>query len=152
MTHNHAEAFKLMTYATKDGSFREVIWNSRDGVTPFVVLSLDGREMEHIDWGQDKYRPDWQPSIGSRVFVDATLERCVQWSREWIERFNGDKKFQRMLEEVYPDLSHEQIAQKRGAEMLTEHGAPPPDIIVVTEGFREWLKTHRGRKAGGSDV
>lgn len=32
--YQHAEAFCLMQYASKDGSEREIVWNSRDGVTP----------------------------------------------------------------------------------------------------------------------
>lgn len=35
--YRHAEAFCLMTYLCKGCGHREVIWNSRDGVTPFAA-------------------------------------------------------------------------------------------------------------------
>jgi len=150
MDHHHAEAFHLMKYATKDGSHWEMIWNSRDGVTPFMVHSEDGRTMEHVEWRSDQYAPEWVPPLGSRIFVDATLERCVEWSRDWLRRYEKDPNFQSMLREVYPNKSHDEIARQRGEEMLTEHGEPPPDVLVVTEGVLAWLNQHRGSKAGGS--
>lgn len=72
--HLHAEAFCLMTYATDDGREMEAIWNSRDGVTPFIVHSRSGIEMTHVDWRKDVRNPNHQPRPGDRIFVDITPE------------------------------------------------------------------------------
>jgi hypothetical protein len=62
--HAHVEAFCLMTYETKDGSVTERIWNSRDGVTPFVVYTRDGKtEMQHVRWQEDRYRDGTMPPL-----------------------------------------------------------------------------------------
>jgi hypothetical protein len=66
------EAFNLMKYATKDGTEVEWIWNSRDGVTPFVVHSRSGAEMSHVQWQFDVRIPNYQPLPGERIFVDMT--------------------------------------------------------------------------------
>ena len=83
--HQHAEAFCLMTYATDDRTLVEVIWNSRDGVTPFGVRSVDGREMTHIDWHRDNYAPDFIPQPGQRVFGDLTRARAERLATERAE-------------------------------------------------------------------
>jgi hypothetical protein len=68
----HNEAFCLMKYATKDGAEVEWIWNSRDGVTPFVVHSRSGQEMSHVQWQFDRRLPNYEPLAGERVFVDVS--------------------------------------------------------------------------------
>jgi hypothetical protein len=70
----HNEAFCLMKYATKDGAEVEWIWNSRDGVTPFVVHSRSGQEMSHVQWQFDRRLPNYEPLAGERVFVDMSPE------------------------------------------------------------------------------
>lgn len=42
----HAEAFMLMQYTSKGGTDTKLIWNSRDGVTPFN-MHIDGMEYTH---------------------------------------------------------------------------------------------------------
>jgi hypothetical protein len=46
VTHQHKEAFMLMTYRTEGGAFEKKIWNSRDGVTPFQI-HVDGQQYTH---------------------------------------------------------------------------------------------------------
>lgn len=72
----HAEAFCLMKYASRDGTTVEWLWNSRDGVTPFIIHSKDGVEMNHVDFHLDRCLPQYQPLPGERVFVDLTEERA----------------------------------------------------------------------------
>lgn len=76
-THQHSEAFALMQYEADDGSSLHVLWNSRDGVTPFVV-TIDGVEHRHVRWGEDIYAPDYRPADDDRVFV--TVHRTLD---EW---------------------------------------------------------------------
>jgi hypothetical protein len=153
MKHQHREAFTVMKYATKDGSYSELIWNSRDGVTPFIIRSPDGREMSHVEWNRDQYAPEWIPEIGSRVFVDATFERCLEWARKWVDRYwDSDPEFRTIYSNEYGNLTKEEITRKHAEIEFSQHGAPPPDLLVVTAGFQEWLKSHRGSRAGGTKV
>jgi hypothetical protein len=81
MNHNHAEAFMLMNYACRDPECQhhEIIWNSRDGVTPFGMNcpSCGGNELIHCNWKLDKYAPDHKPHAGQRVWIDLTPERAL---------------------------------------------------------------------------
>ena len=52
--YRHPEAFMIMTYRADDGIEEERIWNSRDGVTPFVITLRNGKQATHVDWGQDQ--------------------------------------------------------------------------------------------------
>jgi hypothetical protein len=74
--HNHKEAFSLMNYGCKCGH-TEVIWNSRDGVTPFQVPCPScGKDLIHVAWKNDKYAPDHKPHFGQRMFINLTRERA----------------------------------------------------------------------------
>lgn len=74
--YQHAEAYCLLTYQAVDGSGdREVVFNSRDGVTPFVISLRDGREARHV-MALAVRRPDFVPPPGSRIFVDLTADRA----------------------------------------------------------------------------
>ena len=89
--HVHGEAFRLMTYRADDGSESEVIWNSRDGITPFIVTLRSGKQATHIGpWKSDPYRPDYSPPPGSRMFVDLTPERMRSIQQANVERWWDD--------------------------------------------------------------
>lgn len=134
--YNHAEAFKLMKYASDgDGGtdpLVERIWNSRDGVTPFVVSNHpDTRkrfglvEMRHVDWGQDRIEPFWPHvglRVGDRIFVDMTKERA---------RELAEASLQRILE-TEPDFIPEEDREGWLAD-AAESNLQHPDLIVVTE-------------------
>lgn len=62
MKYKHSEAFHLMQYQNERTGEIEWVWNSRDGVTPFIIHSRDGKDsMQHIAWKQDIYAPDHNP-------------------------------------------------------------------------------------------
>ena len=84
--YNHVEAFCLMEYATSDGTEREILWNSRDGVTPFVLHSRSGREMQHVNFQNDICVPGHEPTDGQRVFVDATPELMRDQAVEFVNK------------------------------------------------------------------
>lgn len=125
--HAHAEAFMLMTYRGEKTGATEVIWNSRDGVTPFAITSKDGTEsMTHVDWGGDVYAPDFQPPLGSRMFVDLTEDRARALAQRRAEHYWETYPPSR---DQFPDV--EALAAMLTREYLkdTEKGAP--DLIVV---------------------
>lgn len=76
-----------MTYATDDGTEKETLWNSRDGVTPFVITSATTeKEMRHVAWNMDAKKFDFVPPVGMRVFVDATRELAEPRLHEYIDK------------------------------------------------------------------
>ena len=87
VTYRHPEAFCLMTYRCERCRAVEIVWNSRDGVTPFVISCVQGHphvpytrcggSMQHVDWNLDRCVPEHQPQPGDRFFRDATVEDYV---------------------------------------------------------------------------
>lgn len=90
--YQHAEAFAVMLYASKDRKVTEFLWNSRDGVTPFGIRSQDGSvDLLHDAWDYDVCVPDYVPAIGMRVFVDLTREAAQALSVDYVEKYwEGD--------------------------------------------------------------
>lgn len=77
--YSHKEAFCLMKYACSACKASEVIWNSRDGVTPFSVpcriTSCKG-VMSHVDWHLDYPKKNVELHKGQRYFVTLTADRA----------------------------------------------------------------------------
>jgi hypothetical protein len=117
----HAEAYALMRYKSDDGLDEEIIWNSRDGVTPFVITLRSGKQATHVDWNGDFPFPNYQPPLGSRMFVDLTEKRARSMVAEYIER---NREF------VPKGMSDEEVT-----EMLVKDWMKPgaPDLVEVTE-------------------
>jgi hypothetical protein len=91
-----------MSYVSDDGTYGELIWNSRDGVTPFCVTSRDGQhKMTHVDWGLDVRAPDFRPPPGFRYFVDMDEEMAREAAIESVDRYWDHPEYP--LSERYPD-------------------------------------------------
>ena len=87
--YNHPEAFCLMQYQDQVTKEIEILWNSRDGVTPFIIDSRAGNEAQHINWRQDRCCPGFVPKSGMRIFVDASPKHAhIQESaRSYVEQY-----------------------------------------------------------------
>ena len=74
--YQHTEAFCLMLYTCATCTHREVIYNSRDGVTPFGVQcpSCGSHSLSHADFSLDYRCVSYVPNVGQRYFVDVTPE------------------------------------------------------------------------------
>ena len=137
----HGEAFALMKYATKDGNVVEVLWNSRDGVTPFILHSADGEhELAHVNWQDDRCAPSYVPAVGSRMFVDLTKERALEFKRRLVEHAWDDKE--------YPMKENEELAAlgKDGAAYCLAYNEwqdGQPDVVVVTQKILDELRRAR---------
>lgn len=104
---NHKEAFCLMKYRDAHGN-EEIIWNSRDGVTPFIVRNKQGNEAQHVDWNRDVFAPNHTPAIGDRIFVDLTRERAREIALRRVETWwDGGENVPPMSE--YYDSKEEAI-------------------------------------------
>lgn len=75
-----AEAYHLMQYKCERCGTVSLIWNSRDGVTPFAVPCGCGGERSHINWGSDvRMPPDYVPPPGyCDVFINLSPERAKE--------------------------------------------------------------------------
>jgi len=138
MTHKYKEGFCLMQYESADGQTRETIWNSRNGVTPFAVVSIDGVHMQHVDWHEDKFAPYHVPSVGSRIFVDLTPENAHQQAVAYVEKYwdwDGGAK----MKDHYSD---KETAIQGFVEIWTADKGSPT-IIEVTEELHEFYKTNK---------
>lgn len=73
----------------------EVLWNSRDGVTPFIILSQAGNEAQHVNWQNDRCCPGFIPKPGMRIFVDASPQHAHirQSARDYVERMWNDPNY-----------------------------------------------------------
>lgn len=137
---NHGEAFMLMRYASKDGSKQELLWNSRDGVTPFIIHEDDGTELQHVAWRSDVRIERFVPPVGMRVFVDLTAEKARAFAERW-----ANEHWDAGLRDYYATKS-EAVASWVKREVEERPGAP--DIITVDEAFQKALLAKYAETAG----
>lgn len=84
---NHKEAFALMWYFCGECHHRERFWNSRDGVTPFIIdCPSCGGELLHVHWNQDEASPGHKLRKWQRYFRDGTPDEAAAIVRRRIER------------------------------------------------------------------
>jgi hypothetical protein len=124
--YQHVEAFCLMHYACKCGH-QEVMWNSRDGVTPFTTRcpSCGQPELTHTMRGMQR-RPDHTPHKGQRVWIDMTRERAEQFARQRLNVMGVTP------ENDAPGMFETRV--KRIADSFFTHGVAP-DMRI--EGYTE---------------
>lgn len=134
--HVQAEAFCLMRYEGARGR-REWIWNSRDGITPFTVLSADGEaELTHGNWHLDRYEPLFIPPIGSRVFVDMTEEIARPLAVEYVDRHWAAPEYPMSAMFATKDAAVEKFV----TSWVADWGGHSPHVAVVTETMHAQFK------------
>jgi len=156
----HREAFMLMIYRSEDGRHVETLWNSRDGVTPFIIGAKDapagqlGAPMQHVHWGADTFAPYHVPNIGDRVFVD--LDRAL-----------AEPMVERQIEDwwEHPDYPMQETFESKDAaraallEECLKEGAPATIIVTaevqrqlydrVADHERKLMERARGNRPNG---
>lgn len=110
MKYKHREAYCLMNYKCEDCKHYEVIWNSRDGVTPFGTAcpSCSGSLM-HVYFFSDKCVPDHKLNKFQKYWRDGTLEeakmilkhRCIDFRAQGYDMGGVDDET--FIEEVLAD-------------------------------------------------
>lgn len=84
-SYKHVEAFCLMLYQCINPTHVEILWNSRDGVTPFMIACrYCGQDAKHILWKSDLCVPDFKPPKGMRIFVDLTEDKSRAYLTKWV--------------------------------------------------------------------
>jgi hypothetical protein len=129
--YRHAEAFCLMLYRSKDGAVEEWIWNSRDGVTPFSVMSKDKTtELRHVDWHRDQLLVDHAPKIGDRVFVDLTAEASRERAKEFVLKFWERSSL----------LRHAYVTKEEAIETIARARMRKDAPMIVTVEVEPWTR------------
>lgn len=130
---NHPEAYCLMKYRSDDGLEEELLWNSRDGVTPFTITLKSGKVATHVDWQLDtRTRVDFKPPIGMRYFTDHTEATAREAATRNVDRWWEHDQYP--MNRSFPDrdsaiqaLMVDYIGTPTIAEM------PVPDNPIVQE-------------------
>lgn len=93
----HMEAFCLMWYQCEECTYRELLWNSRDGVTPFCIpCSKCGKVSQHTTFSLDlRTTRDYGQVLPDdfRVFVDITRDRAVEFATRRLLGWVDHKEF-----------------------------------------------------------
>lgn len=134
--YKHGEAFMLMLYASDDKSAMELLWNSRDGVTPFMLDHASGKLMQHVAWQKDVRIERFLPPVGMRVFVDLTREKAEAFASKWAEEHWGNPEDEYALCHLYATKEEAEAAWIK-REMEERPGQP--DVVVVDEAFQKAL-------------
>lgn len=72
----HCEAFCLMLYQCEVCRHIEILWNSRDGVTPFIIGCTKCKgSMSHTVWHVDTRVEKLVPPDEMRIFVDGEIHK-----------------------------------------------------------------------------
>lgn len=123
----------LMRYEGAGGR-REWIWNSRDGITPFVVSAKDDPkvEMQHGNWHLDRYAPLYVPSVGDRVFVDLTEELARPLATAHVERRWDRGEYQMCEHRTFAELGKDGTVEYFVREWVSAWGGHSPHVAVVT--------------------
>lgn len=117
-----------MYYENAETKTGFLVWNSRDGVTPFIVFE-DGKEYQHNHWGLDRqvtnkeYIKNQILVPGQRVFRDTNTEEAKESA---IRRLQSAKGTQYEVEEG-SEKWHDLVASL-AKNFLTE-----PSMVKVKE-------------------
>lgn len=125
--HRHAEAFCHMTYESDDRTEKISIWNSRDGVTAFVItIPGTGKVGTHVNWHLDRYDPDYKPKEGDWIWVAFTEERAREVAKKraqhYWDEFPAAREDYATMGDLVKDLEVQYLGDVR-------NGAP--DLIQV---------------------
>ena len=126
--YNHSEAFCLMSYRCRQCGLVERIWNSRDGVTPFMCCcrSCDG-DMTHIDWHLDQCLPTYTPPKGSRKWVDETPEMLMAAAQAQVDKYWDHPDMPMSQDESLGPLGRDGAARKLADAV--QKGSPAIAIV-----------------------
>lgn len=119
---DHPEAFCLMRYTSDDGTEEEVVWNSRDGVTPFVISLRSGKQATHVAWTQDiTCSEEMARALKVRWFIDHTADTAQVAAAAYVDRFwdHPEIPMSKMYADRNTAIGHF-IAEYIGTPTLTE--------------------------------
>lgn len=104
--HQYGEAFKLMLYQGQDSQRIVDIWNSRNGVTPFMV-HIDGEKYQHVHFHLDRRAREHRLRPGDYFFRDITEDEAARLAARRVDHFEpdlGDRERAQMIAELTPEF------------------------------------------------
>lgn len=120
MEYNHKEAFCLMIYRCNVCGRVEKLWNSRDGVTPFIIgCRFCGGEAMHIMWNSDMCVPDYEPHPRQRIFVDMTKEKATEIAEKIIKMREPNKIQETEKEQMLKNLIERIYVDGKAPDIIT---------------------------------
>jgi len=142
--HNHAEAFCMMKYTSNKSPKKRaevMIWNSRDGVTPFIFfVETLGMEFQHSDFKSDFYAPDYKPVKGDLIWAtydEVTGRKAMFRHLEVIKEHAADAKVKEVNEYYYnkcqEDVKNPEAFIQAGIAKLIEEKQP---VLILVE--KDW--------------
>ena len=146
--YDHNEAFNLMQYESKDGRERMVIWNSRDGVTPFGCSHPEtGTELLHVRWNEDIRAVDHKPEVGEWIWVDLDPEKALQQTMARVEEWWDHPEYPMRDAFESKDAAARVLMKDMFESQHPQTGEPiklrPPDLVQVTPFLRDALLAER---------
>lgn len=142
---SHSEGYCHMLYMAEDGSDEISIWNSRDGVTPFMV-TIEDKVYQHVGWNGDVYDAQYMPKEGDYIFVDMSFEKLLEIRLQWWDRCVSEEANSIYFYKEY-GRDKRKVCRELAMQDRIEHGEPPPDLIKVTKDFiAGWLAAHRNNR------
>jgi hypothetical protein len=135
--HNHAEAFCHMLYHGKAPNGSQItlsIWNSRDGVTPFMLTSEEyGICLQHINWHHDRYDPNYKPRKGDFIWRNFTEKDAKDLAQNQIDCWLKEKaQLESLTDEQYKQLYKSSLEKSELVEQLASITADPGRHIEET--------------------
>lgn len=96
--YNHTEAFCLMMYHCESCGKYETLWNSRDGVTPFIIGCAEcGGQMQHIRMAFDRQVTDHILNKGDRVFIDMPESLKEPFARKSLNAYKDSEHYDKHM-------------------------------------------------------
>lgn len=136
------EAYVVMIYRCRKCAHRERIWNSRDGVTPFLVdCRRCGGEAQGITPKGAQPQPGHRPQPGERIFVSTVdADYREQAERLWEESLGTrharpDSQRDAWIEMVYQD-TRKRVGEPKCVtwqpDPVTAHTALQAQVATLT--------------------
>lgn len=129
--HVQPEGFCLMHYQCTKGH-REIIWNSRPYITPFIIACKCNAPMSHVDWKMDRYDPQHSPLSGDRIFVDLTPDLALPIAQELVEKNWNNPNCPMSEVEHFSKLGKHGAIDYFVKSWCEEYGGHNPYIITVS--------------------
>lgn len=107
--YQHREGFCLMLYQGKESQRVVDIWNSRDGVTPFMCW-FEGEEYRHIAFQFDRCVPNHRPRPGDYFWRNMTYDEALVMATQRVDRMSPElspREREDVIEDVARDIFHD---------------------------------------------
>lgn len=144
MKRKHAEAFALMRYA--GGGTSRTVWNSRDGVTPYVIFH-DDAEMAHVDFKVDQYAPQHIPYPGDLVFIDLTFGLAQKLADDFMAA-NWESMRQ---QPEYADIGRKEMRDRTARRYIRDAMSGAPYYLEATRELRHAVSNLQGYTRDNTD-